>query len=133
MIPVTRPINATTSYVSVSMSPSRNESEHPLGNRMAAASATRKAGRNAQRCLCMSTVERETGLEPATLCLGRLGLTTRSLGRLLNLATHHLPIEAEGRQIANRRYYTPIGGQFSAIVWPSDDADGNRRKAKARA
>jgi hypothetical protein len=60
-------------------------------------------------------------------------LITRSLGRFLNLARHHSPIEADGHQIANRRYYTPIAGQFNAILWPSDDADGNRKKAKARA
>jgi hypothetical protein len=45
--------------------------------------------------------------EPATLCLGRLGSLIRFSGLFLNLATHRLQIEAEGRQIANRRYYTP--------------------------
>jgi hypothetical protein len=73
------------------------------------------------------------GLEPPTLCLGRLGPIIRSSALSLNLATHHSPIEADGHQIANRRYYTPIAGQFNAILWPSDDADGNRKKAKARA
>jgi len=51
-------------------------------------------------------MEREKGLEPSTLCLGRLGLITRSSGLFLNLAMHLLQIEADGRQIANRRYYT---------------------------
>ena len=62
-------------------------------------------------------LERETGLEPATLCLGRLGLTTRSLGHLLNLATHHSPSEADGRQIANRRYYTLLPVNSTLIHW----------------
>jgi len=60
------------------------------------------------------------GLEPTTLCLGRLGLIIRSSGLFLNLATHHSPIEADGRQIANRRYYTPNGGQFKPIHWPGE-------------
>ena len=34
-------------------------------------------------------LERETGLEPATLCLGRLGLVFRFPRPFLNLATHH--------------------------------------------
>ena len=57
-----------------------------------------------RRMICV--LERETGLEPATLCLGRLGPIFRSPRLFLNLATHHLQIEADGRQIANRRYYT---------------------------
>ncbi len=68
IIPVTPFKSATPVYVSATTTPSRNESEHLLGNRMVAASETRKAGQNAQPCLCMSTAERETGLEPATLC-----------------------------------------------------------------
>ena len=60
------------------------------------------------------------GLEPTTLCLGRLGLITRSLGRFLNLAMHHSPIEADGRQIANRRYYTLLPVNSTLIHWPSE-------------
>jgi len=50
------------------------------------------------------------GLEPTTLCLGRLGPIFRFSSLFLNLATCHLQIEADGRQIANRRYCTPIAG-----------------------
>jgi len=38
------------------------------------------------------TLERETGLEPATLCLGRLGSIIRSSGLFLNLASYYLQI-----------------------------------------
>ena len=42
-------------------------------------------------------LERETGLEPATLCLGRRGSIFRFSDPFLNLATHLLQIEADGR------------------------------------
>ena len=42
-------------------------------------------------------LERETGLEPATLCLGRLRFKIRFQGPFLNLATQHPLIEADGR------------------------------------
>jgi len=46
--------------------------------------------RPASYLMChVETLERETGLEPATLCLGRLGLVFRFPGPSLNLATHH--------------------------------------------
>ena len=70
------------------------------------------------------------GLEPTTLCLGRLGLITCSSGLFLNLATHFPPNEADGRQIANRRYYTPIAGQFNAILWPSEIPMAIERKPR---
>jgi len=42
-------------------------------------------------------LERETGLEPATLCLGRLRLVFRCPDPFLNLTMHLLQIEADGR------------------------------------
>jgi len=53
-----------------------------------------------------SGLEREKGLEPSTLCLGSRGSDAHPLRRVPNLAVRHLRLQADGRQIFNRRQYS---------------------------
>jgi len=56
------------------------------------------------------------GLEPTALCLGRAKPESAPKTPLLNLAMHLPPIEAEDRQISNRRHYTVIRANSKEIA-----------------